>query len=288
MEISPEPFYTHFKDMRREKIKSGNIFLNLEFYDAETPEGVIIFLPGTGCPVSVYSPFLERLKRSGYTVVGMDYRGHGLSEGERGDFTVAEIMDDISSLLEFLKDRYRRKIGIMGSSQGGILALYALHDIEGLSFGICHNAVYLYEIKNYMPFYLRIFPQIFTLLLKVGNLIAPSIKIRTLHVNWRYVFDDRKKLKELFENPLFVKRYSLRALHSLFTYVPKNPEPRAPFLIIVGERERVVPNVFARKVKEKFPHLCDIVELKDAGHMLLIEYPERTLKEIEKWLSLIR
>lgn len=272
--------------MRREKVKTSEVFLNLEIYEADYPKAVAIFLPGTGCPVSIYSPFLDKMKNAGFTMVAMDYRGHGLSEGERGDFTVEEVLEDIRSVLNLVKERYGRDVGIMGSSQGGILSLYALHDVEGLSFGICHNAVYLYEIKNYLPFYLRPFPLLFTAFLKTGKSISPNSKIRTFYVNWRYVFENRRNLKKLFQNPLFIKKYSFRTLHSLFTYIPLNPYPRASFLIIVGENDKVVPNLFARKVKEKFPSLCDLVELKDTGHMLLIEHSEHTLEQIERWLSL--
>jgi len=255
------------------KIRGGEITLNIEFYEHPHPQTTIIFLPGTGCSASFYHPFLQALSWKGYTVVGLDPRGHGLSAGERGDWSVEEILEDIKAVKEVLPKEI--PVGIMGSSQGGFLALYATHEIDGLSFGICHNGGYLSEL-----FFTK------TLLFKAFKKFArrfPYIKIPHLHVNWRFVFKERKKLKWLFKNPLFVSRYSLRALHSLFTYSPNNP-PKCPVLLITGEREYVVPNFILKRVKKKWKKFVTYQEIKGAGHMLPLEHIEDTIMVIDEWI----
>ncbi len=256
------------------KIKSREITLNVEFYEHPEPKATIIFLPGTGCSASFYHPFLQELSWNGYTIAGLDPRGHGLSTGERGDWSVEEVIEDIRIVKKNLPERV--PIGIMGSSQGGFLALYATHEIEGLSFGICHNGGYLSELFLTRTFLLKIFKKL--------ALKFPSLKVPHFHVKWRFVFEDRKKLKWLFKNPIFVSRYSLRALHSLFTYSPKNP-PKCPLLLITGEKEYVVPNFVLKMVKKKWNALITYKEIKGAGHMLLLEWNDETIKIINEWLE---
>jgi pimeloyl-ACP methyl ester carboxylesterase len=262
-----EPLY------KRVKLRCGKVTLNLEFYEHPQAEAVIIFLPGTGCSASFYHPFLQTLSWKGYTLIGLDPRGHGLSTGERGDWSVEEVFEDIKAVKTTIQKEI--PVGIMGSSQGGFLAFYAIHEIDGFSFAICHNGGYLSELfltKTIMFKFFEKFARRF-----------PSIKVPHLHVNWRYVFKERKKLNWLFKNPLFVSRYSLRALYSLFTYSPENP-PKCPVLLITGEREYVVPNFIPKRAKKKWNEFITYHEIKGAGHMLPLEYTERTIIAINEWL----
>jgi alpha-beta hydrolase superfamily lysophospholipase len=57
-------------------------------------------------------------------VYGMDLRGHGHSEGVRGDYAVfQDFLDDIGAMLQFLADRYPRASFILcGESMGGLAA----------------------------------------------------------------------------------------------------------------------------------------------------------------------
>jgi len=264
----PGPLY------KRIKVQCGKVNLNLEFYEHPEPEATVIFLPGTGCSASFYHPFLQALCWNGYNVAGLDLRGHGLSTGERGDWSIEEVFEDIKAVKNAIQNGL--PLGIMGSSQGGFMAFYAIHEIEGFSFAICHNGGYLSDL-----FLTK------TLLFKAFKRLAytfPFIQVPHLHVNWRFVFEERKKLNWLFKNPLFVPRYSLRALYSLFTYSPKNP-PKCPVLFITGEREYVVPNFIPKRAKKKWGEVITYKEIKGAGHMLPLEHPEATIMTINEWLK---
>lgn len=262
-----------YPSFRRVKIPVKGATLNVDLYEVREPGTFIIFLPGTGCSASLYHPFLQALSWEGYNIAGMDYRGHGLSSGERGDWTVEEVIEDVEVVMRNLSSGLR--CGVMGSSQGGFLALYTLHELDGLSFGICHNGGYLSEIIGRIP-PLKIFVSILRRF--------PHMKLPHLHVNWRYVFEDRKKLKPFLKNPLFVPAYSGRALHSLFTYSVKKPNSK-PVLLLTGEKERVVPNVISKMAKKKLKELCTYVEIKGAGHMLLLEWMDEVIKEIKRWIQ---
>jgi uncharacterized protein len=67
----------------------------------------------------------ENLNRKEIATFRFDFYGHGESEGKFEDITVSEGVDDILSAVKFLKAQGYSKIGLMGSSFGGICSILA-------------------------------------------------------------------------------------------------------------------------------------------------------------------
>lgn len=84
----------------------------------------IVFCPGfTGTKYAAfYGPYVRQLSEAGYTVLLIDYRGWGDSEGERGAIFPLEQAEDIRSALSYLESRDdvdARRLGLFGVSFGG-------------------------------------------------------------------------------------------------------------------------------------------------------------------------
>jgi acylglycerol lipase len=110
----------------------------------KTSDGKVLFLrhwvgaPGTDLAVlllhgiTAYSePYgklgAEDLARIGVNVFGLDLRGHGRSDGRRGDLPSGERLSrDLGETIDFLKTRYSRVV-LLGHSLGAISALIAVH-----------------------------------------------------------------------------------------------------------------------------------------------------------------
>ena len=73
-----------------------------------------------------YGPILGfELARSGFTVYGMDLRGHGLSDGRRGDYPSSErLAKDLCEAIAFVK-RDSTRLVVLGHSLGAISAIIA-------------------------------------------------------------------------------------------------------------------------------------------------------------------
>ncbi|MEA3305985.1 MAG: alpha/beta fold hydrolase, partial [Candidatus Omnitrophota bacterium] len=84
---------------------------------------VIIYLHGIESNSEWFSPFASRLNEKGFTLYGLDRRGSGLNQENRGDIDDYNVFfDDIKAALNFVKDRnIGRKIYIMGICWGGLL-----------------------------------------------------------------------------------------------------------------------------------------------------------------------
>jgi alpha-beta hydrolase superfamily lysophospholipase len=100
-----------------------------------TPIGVITIIHGLGEHIGRYNEWATRFTNKGYIVSGIDYRGHGKSEGIRGGGTYNEILEDLSALIEFNKTNFKGlPVILYGHSLGGNFALnYYLNNPQQIS-----------------------------------------------------------------------------------------------------------------------------------------------------------
>lgn len=72
-----------------------------------------------------YTRLEDILTQSGLSTFRLDFFGHGESEGKFEDITISEAVDDVLSAIRFLKDSGYIRIGLMGSSFGGLASILA-------------------------------------------------------------------------------------------------------------------------------------------------------------------
>ncbi len=74
----------------------------------------------------------EKLNNKNIATFRFDFYGHGESEGKFEDITVSEAVDDAQKAIEFLMGKGYSKIGLFGSSFGGITSLIVASRIDDL------------------------------------------------------------------------------------------------------------------------------------------------------------
>ncbi len=67
-----------------------------------------------------------------YSIFRFDFFGHGESEGKFEDITVSEAVDDVKCAIRFVKDLGYRKIGLIGSSFGGLASIITAGQSEDI------------------------------------------------------------------------------------------------------------------------------------------------------------
>lgn len=65
----------------------------------------------------------ESLNKANMATFRFDFYGHGESDGKFEDITISEAVDDALNAVKFIKNKGYKKIGLFGSSFGGITAL---------------------------------------------------------------------------------------------------------------------------------------------------------------------
>jgi dipeptidyl aminopeptidase/acylaminoacyl peptidase len=92
------------------------------FIPASHPKGAIVLCHGYAgdcSPDLIYAPFFHA---AGYHTLLFDFRGHGASEGEFTSLVYWE-RGDLLAALDFLRARGIARVGLMGFSMGGAIAI---------------------------------------------------------------------------------------------------------------------------------------------------------------------
>jgi len=142
--VKPYPYYS--EDITFQNVKA-NISLTgaLTLPEKEGSFPVVIMISGSGPQnrdeeLLGHKPFLvisDHLTKNGIGVLRFDDRGVGKSEGEFKTSTSADFATDVESAVAYLKTRKeidKKKIGLMGHSEGGLIAPMVASQSEDVSF----------------------------------------------------------------------------------------------------------------------------------------------------------
>jgi uncharacterized protein len=79
-----------------------------------------------------YTALNDMLAKKNISSFRFDFFGHGESEGKFEDITIDEAVDDILQAINYLKEQGYKKIGLLGSSFGGISSIMATSKTKDL------------------------------------------------------------------------------------------------------------------------------------------------------------
>ncbi len=91
----------------------------------------------------------EILNKKGISTFRFDFFGHGESEGKFEKITTFEAVDDIKNAIRFLRESGYKKIGLIGSSFGGMASIMTASKT---------NALYVLALKSPVSDYLTLIP----------------------------------------------------------------------------------------------------------------------------------
>jgi alpha/beta superfamily hydrolase len=110
---------------------------------------IVIFVHGHSSSKNTknFIRLTEMLDKAGVSTFRIDIHGHGESGGDFSETTVSEAVDDILQAIEYIKGLEYRKIGLLGSSFGGIASIITASKSKDLSFLILKSPVSNYKDK---------------------------------------------------------------------------------------------------------------------------------------------
>ena len=161
-------------------IPSGNLKLNIDIYTTNKNAPTVVFVPGTSVYGLCYAEVLYEIAKQGYNIVAMDPRGHGRSEGSRGDYTIDELMLDVENVVKYAKTNFNEKVSLIGSSQGGIVCFYLAAKGIKVDSMICQNFADLqWEETSSIARYPAL-AKIGKPFVKFAGSVLPNVKVSTL------------------------------------------------------------------------------------------------------------
>ena len=269
---------------------SDGLRLKLYLFESSPGDPSVVFVPGTSVYALLYGEFLSKLADNGFNVIGFDCRGHGLSEGGRGSYTLGQLVGDTRKVISYAIERYGDCVAVAGSSQGGIVAFYAAAADARLRSAVCHNLLAPDEPDNYR---MTRFPELYRYMMRLlplasllpGELRVPvSMYLDLGSEPCRLIPDVRKAIKN---DPMAVMSVSLSALASLSTTPLAVPVERieVPIMVVHSQLDNIFPEDYVRRVFNRLTCRKKMVNLKDAPHLVLIDFADEIMPEIVSWLN---
>lgn len=302
--LKPYPYISEdisFKNKKADITLAGT--LTLPQNEGKFP--VVILISGSGPQnrdeeLMGHKPFLvlsDYLTRKGIAVLRFDDRGFGESTGDFKTATTADFATDVESAIDYLKSRKeidKNKIGLIGHSEGGLIAPIVAARSKDVDFIILMAGSGIRGDKLLLLQEELIERALGTSESEIDNLLQTNAKIFEAIVNSKDDSNLKSKLRVALEKSLDsdsavkipegmtkedfinaqIDQFTLPWVKYFLRYDPSETLEKVdcPVLAIIGEKDLQVPpgeNLLAIKeaLQKGNNHKFTIKELKDLNHL---------------------
>ncbi|MBI4789553.1 MAG: alpha/beta fold hydrolase [Chloroflexi bacterium] len=221
-------------------------------------KGTVVFSHGYAGDCSPDLVYVPLFNRAGYNICLFDYRGHGASDGRFTSLVYFE-RRDLLAALDFLRARGIERVGLMGFSMGGAIALAVAAQspmvvgvVSDCSFGAIHRIIANAARQ-------RGAPEPFATV--IGWLVELMASVR-----------------------LRANLFSADPIHSIARIAPR------PVLIMHGEADEAIPCSQARQLFETARQPKELWLVPHAGHRRIedvapAEYRQRVIEFFDRAFS---
>ncbi len=246
--------------------------LFLRVWDTQTtPKNIaILIFHGITAHSGPYEMVANPLSQNGYSVFGLDLRGHGLSDGIRGDYpSMDRLVKDLCETIDFVKQRVPTLI-LLGHSLGVLSSLIAVnHCLEAIN-----GLILLSAARTARP---DVYPTMSIakkLKILFSSILFPKKPIISYYREGMRGTDD----------PLFNFKYTYRFMKILSA---KNltlpPKLDFPIFFGLGDKDELFSIEAGRELFNEIP--CDNKEFFVVPGAKHAEFPEGSLSQLISWLD---
>jgi alpha-beta hydrolase superfamily lysophospholipase len=243
----------------------------------------VIVVHGVGEHSGRYAHMADYLTQHGYTVYSLDYRGHGLSEGERaniGSFDAAA--EDIKTCYDWLaSEEHDTPVFIFGHSQGTLVTLFFVLKYPQLLRGVMLSATMLGLSKVAKPL---------AWLASTLNRVSPEARLFAIEPST--ISRDPEVLRAAENDPLISRtRLTPRIIHAMIYesrhVLEQLPSLNLPFLIMHGTADRLVPPVGSQLIYDAVSNPDKTLKWYDGLYHEICNEPEQeqVFADIVSWLD---
>lgn len=299
----PKPPFPYIIENVKFKNEKDNITLagTFTYPDTNKKYPAVVLITGSGAQnrdeeIFNHKPFLviaDHLTKNGFAVLRFDDRGYGESEGNHSLATTMDFAEDVRSAVNYLKTRNevdKNKIGLIGHSEGGIIAPIVASSSDDIAFIILMAApgvpgdslLYLQteliykaegQSEEKIQQILKGLREVYTILKSDEDETSLREKLK---IKFQELFNQlSEEEKKQFGNPETYMEMEIRMVMSpWFRYFLKiNPKEylekvKCPVLALNGEKDLQVPP------KENLPAIEEAFKRGGNNKYLIKELPE--------------
>lgn len=282
----------------------------------------VIFLPPAGCHSLIPTSFIQQFVARGFILIGLDYPGHGRSEGPPGHFTLEESVEAVVETARWAKDALSKDIGLLATSMGGFVGCYTLLAQEDLiKKGELKDRYFTSAVLHSLAFspedvwaYCR-YPLFYKACRKIYIPLVSSISANFFQ---RFPAFDLRKYRLMFiplfmksnpnqrtswnkigrvftwgidwiKDPLTLSFYTLGSTASLTgTQPPARPEDidnQVSVKVLISTGDGMVSPEFTKSRFKRIGTTNKELEAVSGSHFFINDQPDMAVKVIDKWFT---
>jgi alpha-beta hydrolase superfamily lysophospholipase len=260
--------------------------------DGSSPWAIVIALHGMGAHGAHYWVLGQYLAEQGIATYALDLRGHGYSEGPRGDLSQSrKVVDGILAAAHFALPRYPiRPVFVLGESYGALLAMMVAAQGNGVIAGAILAGVPVQPTESASA---SSFLETILQYVHYAPYLFFDSRARVIDITGREarVSRDQSEVERTKTDPLRNNRQSPRTfaevyrVTSMWSRIAK--QVKVPCLLLQGGHDLVTDPNGVWKVRDKLASDdVNVVIFPEAYHGLFFD-PDtpRVLEAIATWLN---
>lgn len=238
-------------------IQSAGASIVLSVWKGDPGRPAVVFLPGTMTHPLFYEEFLDMLNAAGFTAVGVHSQGHGKSPRVRRPLVLSTLVTNARDAVAWTRAEFpARPVALIGSSQGGLVALTLAASGEQLDAVMAHNVLdpslpSTIEITRLPGWFARVYPAVVVAIRAAGRLM-PRIPVPfDAYLDVARVTRDPGNSEYFHTDPLGLRTYPLRFIASLLTADlsgVRDGSIRCPVTVVAGRGDPLFPLTYTQRV----------------------------------------
>jgi alpha-beta hydrolase superfamily lysophospholipase len=238
-------------------VPSQDADIVLSVWEGAAAQPVVLFLPGTMTHPLFYEEFLTALAESGVTTVGLHAQGHGKSPRARRPLTFSTLVRNAVDAVTWCRDTYPdRALAVLGSSQGGIVAMALAARDHRIDAVFAHNILdpslpSSIEITRFPAWLAPAYPLLLASF-RIAARVAPNAQVPfDAYLDINRVCRDHSNAEFFYTDPLGLRSYPLVFMASLFTADlsgMRNGSITCPVTVVAGRGDPLFPLAYTEQV----------------------------------------
>jgi alpha-beta hydrolase superfamily lysophospholipase len=258
-------------------IGSGDGSVALSVWEGASGAPAVVFLPGTMTHPLFYEEFLDALNRDGLTVVGVHPAGHGKSPRSRRRLTFDVLVTNALDAVAWTRAAFPMSpVEVLGSSQGGVLALAVAAQARGVARVFAHNvldpALASSLRVSRAPAWLEpAYPQLRRVLTLAGR-VLPGLPVPIdAYLDIQRVARDPQVAELFYTDPLGLRHYPLSLLSGMLAADLPGPA-RCPVTVLAATGDPLFTLDYTREVYSRIDAPAkDLVVIDSQTHLVFVE-----------------
>jgi alpha-beta hydrolase superfamily lysophospholipase len=269
--------YTNY---REELIESAGTRIALSVYESKQSDPCVVFLPGTMTHPLLYDEFLSGIAAREFNVVGVHSVSHGKSPREKRLYTIDDLLANARDAVTFSIGRFNDTVGVLGSSQGGLLAGLLAGTDRRLKAAFAQNIILpslpqTLSVTNY-PRWLGSFYGLIRPLMRAGFSLVPRIEMPLGgYLDIDRVTADVEIQRRVLTDPIGLTTYSFHFMKSLFfadTAPITDGRIGCPVVVIASTGDRLFSREYQALAYERLKApKKEIIWFDEDCHLIMVE-----------------